>query len=298
MSQYRVGCAGWHYQDWVGPVYPPRLPTSRWLERYATLFPVVEIDSTFYEIPSEATVEGWLQRVRASPGFSFCAKVPQKATHESLPRGDTRSLDDVIGRFLERVVDPLEHAGRMETILVQLPPTFAMVGIAEDGEPLDQLAALLDLLGPKKRRVAVEFRHASWYEHLGERLHPEVVDALSGRGAACVRVDGLGSQFTKSRTTRWSYFRLHGRRGNIPPGERSLRHAKYNYLYAPQEISELAQAVRQAAAEDERTIVIFNNHYRGQAARNGLDLLAALGLARPSEAVMVARETRLDDFDG
>ena len=131
---------------------------------------------------------------------------------------------------------------------------------------------------------------------MGEEALPDVVDALSGLQVAIVRVDGLGFVFTRSRTAPWSYFRLHGRRSDIPPSERDLPHARYNYLYSQDEIAQLAAEVRRAHDADERTTVIFNNHYRAQGAKNALDLTKALGLAAPPFQLAVPKESRLDDF--
>lgn len=296
MSELRIGCAGWSYRDWVGPVYPARLPPAKWLESYAGMFPVVEIDATFYAIPTPLTVEGWIQRTRALPGFTFCAKVPQAATHEALPRGRKEEARRVLDEFVRIVVAPLEEAGRLEALLVQLPPSFGLDGTEEVHDAVTALAEFVEPLLPRRRRVAVEFRQQSWYEHVGERVAPEALEALAALPVAVAHVDGLGSRFHGSRTTKWSYFRLHGRRENIPPSERGLSHAPYNYLYSLKEIGEVAAPIAARAQEDERTLVVFNNHYQGQAVRNAMDLMAALGLARPKRQAGVARETKLDQF--
>lgn len=280
----------------MGVVYPPHVPPGRWLETYASMFPIVEIDSTFYALPSEQTVDSWVRRSQSLPGFRFTAKVPQDVTHRHLARGALADAKAVLAEFERIVLAPLEAADRLEGVLVQLPPTFALYEEAGATDPLDALLRVVEALGPKARRVAVEFRHQSWFEHVGERLVPDVLEAMSAVGASVVYVDGLGSRLHGSRTARWSYVRLHGRRTDLLPGERTLSHAPYNYLYNSREIGEIGDKVRQLQAQDERTIVIFNNHYRGQAARNAMDLMEALGLGRPKPAVPFARETKLDQF--
>lgn len=296
MANLRIGCAGWSYRDWVGPVYPPRLPPSRWLESYAALFPLVEIDATFYALPTPQTVEGWLARARDLRGFTFSAKAPQAATHEALPRGRLDAARAALDEFRRVVVEPLEREGRLEAVLVQLPPGFSYDGTEDVPDSVAALAEVLQRLEPRRRRVAVEFRHQSWYEHVGERVVQEALEALSALGVAVVHVDGLGSRLHGSRSVDWSYVRLHGRREQIPPSERGLSHAPYNYLYSAEEIRSLAAPIAARASEDERTIVIFNNHYRGQAARNAIDLMAALGLPTPKRTVAPQRETHLEDF--
>jgi uncharacterized protein YecE (DUF72 family) len=296
MAALLVGCAGWHYDDWKGVVYPPHLAPARWLPHYARLFPVVEVDATFYRLPQPATVQSWLERVGEAPQFTFATKLNQEATHEHLPAGRLEAARDIVRKQLEVVIEPLERAGRFEAVLVQLPPGFTRVDRAGSQDALDALCEVVEALEPRRRHVAVEFRHASWYQHLGEESLPEVVDAFSGLRAAIVRVDGLGFAFTRSRTTPWSYFRLHGRRSDIPPSERDLAHARYNYLYSREEIAGLAQTIRRVHDGDERTTVIFNNHYQGQGARNAADLTAALGLPPPAVHASVPKESRLDDF--
>lgn len=296
MGVTRIGCAGWSYRDWVGPVYPSHVPAVRWLEAYAELFPLVEIDSTFYSIPSEATVRGWIERTRTLADFRFTAKLPQDLTHRALPKGNQAEVARLVAEFNERVVEPLEGSGKLHALLVQLPPTFAIFETAGTSTALEALSDLVRRLEPERRKVAVEFRHGSWYEHVGERLVPDVLEALTGLHVAAAQVDGLGSRFTQSRTTPWTYFRLHGRRAVIPPSERSLSHAPYNYLYTKDEVAEIAGAVRASETRDESTVVVFNNHYRGQAAHNAMDLLEAMGKPRPRPATQFKRESRLDDF--
>jgi uncharacterized protein YecE (DUF72 family) len=297
MGDVRVGCAGWYYDDWVGAVYPPRLTSEAWLSHYASLFPMVEVDATFYRVPEPAVVQGWLERVADRPTFRFAVKLDRRVTHELLPAGLLDDAHRAVEAYVDAVVKPLEAARRLEAVLVQLPPAF---GHAERVAGLDALDAILQVvaaLDPKRRRVAVEFRHTSWYEHVGERLVPDVADAFTGRGVAAVHVDGLGMRFDQSRTADWSYFRLHGRRSTIPASERALPHARYNYLYSAAELADLAGRVQKAAVDDASTLVIFNNHYRGQAARNGLDMMRAMG-QRVQARLAVPREARLDDFLG
>ncbi|HLE47048.1 MAG TPA: DUF72 domain-containing protein, partial [Candidatus Thermoplasmatota archaeon] len=234
----------------------------------------------------------------AVPNFRFAAKLPQDITHKALPKGSLDEATKIRALFHERVIEPLEKAKRLEAILVQLPPTYAYYGAAGEQDALAALTRLLEELEPKRRRVAVEFRHGSWFDHVGERLAPEVQEILASLSVATVRVDGLGFRFHSSRTAPWTYFRLHGRRENIPPSERGLSHAPYNYLYSKDEIAGLAEPIRAAAAEDASTLVVFNNHFKGQAARNALDLFAALNLPQPKAAITLSRAAKLDEYFG
>src|SRR5204862_5351608 len=74
-----IGCSGWNYRDWRGPVYPEKLPARRWLEHYAELFDTVEINNTFYRLPSESAVAGWVEQTPR--GFRFAVKGSRYITH-------------------------------------------------------------------------------------------------------------------------------------------------------------------------------------------------------------------------
>ena len=92
----RVGCSGWVYRDWRGPVYPPELPQRRWFERYAELFDTVEINNTFYRLPPPETVEQW--EAQAPPGFLFSPKIGQFGSHRMKLRDAARWLPNHLDR--------------------------------------------------------------------------------------------------------------------------------------------------------------------------------------------------------
>lgn len=282
-----IGAAGWHYEDWAGPVYPKSAPARRWLELYVERFPIAEIDSTFYAIPPPATVEGWIERTRKRPDFKFTAKVPKDATHSALLKGDVSAIDAVAREFVDIVVEPLTRAGRYEASLVQLPPAFE-----RSAESIRHLDHLLAALAPECR-VAVEFRNATWRDESG-RVHADAAAALRGRGIVSADVDGLGSKISSEAPGEWGYFRFHGRRGVVPEEERHSRHAAYDYLYSRPELLELAAPVRRAAERQRRTLVIFNNHYGGQAVRNAESLAEILHVT--VSASTAPKRVRLDDF--
>jgi uncharacterized protein YecE (DUF72 family) len=283
MEHVRVGCVGWHYPHWSGPVYPSGLAPARWLEAYANLFGVVEVDTTFYGLPTEMTVARWLRTVDRREGFGFATKAPREATHEAFPRGRRRTMERALRTFVDRVVVPIERCGRSEGVLLQLPPSVA----ATQGS-LRMLAAALDDLDAGARRVAVEFRHRSWFGRDGTLL-PTALDLMRGADAAVVHVDGLRQRFTPSRTAAWSYFRFHGR-ADEQGG------TGYDYLYRSGEIVEIAQAVRASARSDRRTIAVFNNDVAAQAPRNAVDLLRELGLPAPRFDGEALRTVSLDEF--
>jgi len=143
----RIGACAWSFGDWRDTFYPSDFPESQWLEFYANYFPAVEVDSTFYAAPAEATIQRWIEITPAA--FRFACKLPREITH-------IRRLRDCIAElnsFL-RAIEPL--APKLQVILIQLPPSFA---------PKDGKTALLKFLEqlPRDFRFAIEFRHASWH---------------------------------------------------------------------------------------------------------------------------------------
>ena len=143
----RIGACAWSFDDWRGSFYPSDFPESQWLEFYANYFPAVEVDSTFYAAPAEATIQRWIEITPAA--FRFACKLPREITH-------TRRLRDCIAElnsFL-RAIEPL--APKLQVILIQLPPSFA----PKEGKTA--LRKFLEQL-PRDFRFAIEFRHASWH---------------------------------------------------------------------------------------------------------------------------------------
>jgi uncharacterized protein YecE (DUF72 family) len=196
-----IGCSGWNYDSWRGHLYPPGLPESRWLERYAEEFETVEVNATFYRLPSRQTVERWVEAT--PPGFVFAVKASRYLTHVRR----LRDLAPGIERLRERI-EPLVRARRLGPVLWQLPATFT-----RDDERLDEAVSAL---GPG--RHAFEFRHETWFA-------PEVAEILRRHSIAFVHADSDRRKLPPApATAAWSYLRLHdgrGRRGNYT--ERQLR---------------------------------------------------------------------------
>ncbi len=133
MRRVRVGCSGWSYKDWRGGLYPAGLPQRSWLERYAEVFDTVEINNTFYRLPTRAAVQGWVEQ--SPPGFVFAVKSSRYLTH--IKR--LTDMDRGVARLLERL-EPLTGSPKMGPMLWQLPGNFR-----RDDE---RLAFALDHLPP------------------------------------------------------------------------------------------------------------------------------------------------------
>ena len=150
-STIHAGTSGWAYPLWKPAFYPAKLPAKRFLEHYASVLNSVEVNYTFRAFPSATTIAGWLAATPADFRFSF--KAPQRITHISR----LRSCHEAVERFVT-VLEPIRAAGKLGTLLFQLPPNFK----ADPAQLADFLFAPA-LQGPAAPRVAFEFRHPSWF---------------------------------------------------------------------------------------------------------------------------------------
>jgi uncharacterized protein YecE (DUF72 family) len=200
MKPVRVGCSGWNYKHWRESVYPKGVPQREWLPYYATLFDTVEVNATFYRLPSRDTVSSW---VESTPDdFIFSIKASRYLSHVKR----LREIADGIARLREGI-EPLLETPKMGPLLWQLPENFHR----DDERLADALEALPDW------RHCIEFRHPSWFV-------PEVLAMLREHGVALVIGDHPQRRFQLHElTTDWTYVRLHhgkrGRRGNYSQSE-------------------------------------------------------------------------------
>jgi uncharacterized protein YecE (DUF72 family) len=233
LKPVRIGCSGWNYRDWKDRLYSGA-PASEWLELYAQAFDTVELNNTFYRLPSEAAVAGWVERSPAR--FTFAVKVSRYLTHVKR----LTDLDGGIKTFWERI-QPLAEASKLGPVLWQLPETFK-----RDDE---RLRGTLSSLPPG--RHCFEFRHPSWFDR-------QVYDALREAGAALVIGDHPERPFQAHQMTAdWTFIRFHrGRRGRL---------GKYS-------TSELETWKRRIAGWRSRVEVYayFNNDWQGFAVDNAL----------------------------
>lgn len=228
----RIGCSGWNYPHWRGVVYPEGVPQRLWLRRYAEMFGTVEVNNTFYRLPSASAVESWVEQT--PPGFRLAIKASRYLTHIKRLR-ELRSGAETLFERLE----PLASTPKMGPVLWQLPESFR-----RDDERLGTALA-----GLPPGRHAFEFRHPSWFA-------PEVYALLREHGAALVIADHPERRFqTHELTAGWTYVRLHhgrrGRRGNYSEAE--------------------LDAWRERIAEWRSRVEVYvylNNDWEGFAARN------------------------------
>jgi uncharacterized protein YecE (DUF72 family) len=178
-----VGTSGYSYKEWKGPFYPAKLPAKDFLRHYGEHLGTVEINNTFYRMPTAKLVEGWASEVPES--FRFAVKAPQRITHIAKLVDTT----DATGTFV-RTVSAL--GSRLGPLLFQLPP-FLRKDVA-------RLSAFLDA-APKGYRIAFEFRHASWFDD-------EVWAALRDHGVSLCVAEGEALASPLVATADWGYVRL------------------------------------------------------------------------------------------
>ncbi len=260
----RVGPAGWSYKDWEGIVYP-ETPGRRFdpLAYLARFFDTIEVNSSFYRIPPPTHATSWARRAAVNPDFRFTTKLYRGFTHENeTAPGDA----DAFRRFL----DPLAEAGRLGALLVQFPWSFR-----NDADNRARIARILEEFAHYPK--AVEVRHASFDD-------AEFFAMLEAAGAAFVNLDQpLFSDSIKPAaiaTGGLGYVRFHGRNY-----QKWFAHSesweRYDYLYSKQELEPWVVRIRSLAAERD-VYVVTNNHFRGQAIVNAVELKEALG--QPADA--------------
>jgi uncharacterized protein YecE (DUF72 family) len=179
----RIGTSGYSYAAWKGNFYPQKMAAKDMLRFYAERFPTVEINNTFYRMPTGALLSGWAGQV--PEGFTFAIKAPKRITHD-------RRLKEC-GELVEILFRATATLGpRLGPLLFQLPPNMR--------KDVPRLRSFFDDM--PEGRMAFEFRHASWFDD-------EVYETLRARGAAlCVADTGEEPAAPLVATTDWGYLRL------------------------------------------------------------------------------------------
>jgi uncharacterized protein YecE (DUF72 family) len=260
LRRIRVGTSGWSYPDWEGRFYPRDKPRGfDELAYLAGYFDGVEVNSSFYRPPAARAVASWLRRT--PPTFEFTFKLYQRFTHE---RGRPWTADEV--RQFRDGLAPAREAGRLGAVLVQFPWSFR----AGD-EALRHLDAVRRDFGDLP--LVVEVRHASW---TAERA----IGYLKSAGLGFCDIDQpaarTGVPPMALVTSPVGYVRLHGRNREAWFAKDAGRDARYDYLYSEAELAEWIGRIHEIARASEKTYVFTNNHYRGQAPANALQILSKL----------------------
>lgn len=260
-NKIRIGPAGWAYKDWEGVVYPQK-PGTKFdpLEYLARFFNTIEINSSFYRPFTASTANSWAHRVDKARDFMFTAKLHRVFTHE---RGKATAEDE---KQVREGMDALTNAGKLGAVLLQFPWSFKNT----DDERV-YLAKLLERF--KDYPLVLEIRHSSWN-------NPQIYEWLEEMSVGICNVDQ--PLFAKSikpadlTTSPIGYVRLHGRNYQDWFREKAPRDDRYNYLYSIDELDPWITRIKEIAAKTKEAYVITNNHFRGQAVVNALEIKATV----------------------
>ncbi|HXK32767.1 MAG TPA: DUF72 domain-containing protein [Dehalococcoidia bacterium] len=254
-----VGTSGWEYAHWRGSFYPRRPAPRDTLAFYAARFPTVELNGTFYRLPARETFESWARRTPRD--FVFAMKASRYLTH--ILR--LREPQEAVRRMLERAQGLGDKLG---PLLLQLPPT-----LERDAARLDGTLELIELTAPGTR-VAVEFRHASWWRDETRRL-------LERRGAALCLADRGSRIITPEwRTADWGYVRFHEGLARPRP------------CYGRWALQSWAQRIRRLYGVDADVYAYFNNDASACAIRDAetfTRIADAVGIAAAARVALARR---------
>ncbi|MGQ9546479.1 MAG: DUF72 domain-containing protein [Dehalococcoidia bacterium] len=232
--KYYIGCSGWHYEHWRGLYYPAELPKSGWLSFYAQQFSTVELNNSFYHLPSEKAFATWRQSTPSD--FVFAVKVSRYITHIKRLGNLGSAVENFIGRagLLAEKLGPL---------LYQLPPSMKRND--------ERLRNFLLSLPPKYQHVA-EFRHESW-------IDDQVFDILRRHNVGLCVFDMPGFTCPLVTTSDFAYVRFHGSEG------------LYSSCYSDKELSQWAEKIARLKSI-KACYVYFNNDAEAFAVNNAMTL--------------------------
>jgi len=273
MGTIQVGVCGWGDHD---DLYTQKVRNRDKLSVYASHFPIVEVDSSFYAILPQRNYESW---VRDTPDcFGFIVKPHQAMTGHQ--RGDAPAHRKELFRQFEESIQPLVEAKKLKTLLFQFPPWFDCTR-----ENVQYVQACRQAM--TSYPFAVEFRHRSWFD---KRFCERTLDFLRKIEATHVLCDepqvGAGSVpiVTAVAHPGLSLVRFHGRNhsGWRDPGEgQNWRDVRYLYRYSEEELAEWVPRIEKVAKEADEVCILFNNNSGGDASANAKQFSDMLGL-RPS----------------
>ena len=236
MARYYIGTSGWVYPHWRGAFYPQGLAQALWLGYYASHFDTVELNNSFYRLPTEKNFQGWRDRV--PPGFRFAVKASRFITH-------IKKLNDVaapLATFLDRA---RLLGDKLGPILYQMPPN-----LHRNDERLSAFLALL----PADMQHVIEFRHVSW-------LDEAVLDMLRRYEVGFCIFDMPGLECPVASTADFAYVRFHGSTG------------MYSSRYSERELENWAIMMERLAGELKEIYIFFNNDAGGFAVENAISLM-------------------------
>ena len=256
-----VGTCGWSYDDWKDVFYPSALKQQNFLEFYSNIFRTVEIDSSFYHIPSKNTVSNWVKNTPLD--FKFSAKLPQEITHKA--KLELNKSEKSLKLYWDNIL-PLETSGKMHAHLIQLPPNFVFE------KHWDKLENFLYLWNDFREThgnnlrwcPVVEFRHKSWMKDKTFNLLKDTNTAY------CAVIEPEVPPRMDITRKDLFYLRFHGY-GKKP---------WWNYSFSNQELNQWAEVLNEHFSKNPKTVKVayFNNHFSGYAVKNAMDIMPKIGI--------------------
>jgi len=230
-----IGTSGWSYGHWSGIFYPEGIKPAQYLEYYLTKFNCVELNSSFYHLPRESTVKGWIRRTPES--FRFCPKLSRFITHQKRLADTQEALTKYFDLFQDM-------KARMGPVLIQLPP-----GLKYDRSLVSDFFDLLNSLY-REYQFAIEIRHKSW-------IRDDFIQLLSNSGISFVIADS-GNRFPYYEvvTADFLYLRLHGPEKLYASG------------YHDTDLFKFAEKIINWLNEELEVWTFFNNDFGGFAVKN------------------------------
>jgi uncharacterized protein YecE (DUF72 family) len=288
-----VGTAGFSYKDWEGTVYPPGLKKKKHpLEFLAQYFDCCEINTSFYGHIQPKIGKQWCELVaNANPNFEFTAKLFRSFTHapgavlQSTSAATLNPLDADETKAKEGL-DSIAARNKLGALLIQFPISFK-----NTDENREYLQKLIERF--REYPLVVESRHATWD-------NPEVLAGFAQKHVAFCNIDqprlGRAVSATEHATAPLAYVRLHGR--NYKEWFQSdNRDDRYNYLYTPQQLEPWKEKIERLGRKAQKTFAVTNNHYKGKAAVNALELKQMLtGKKVKAPSTLVEHYPELKDF--
>ena len=235
IGEIRIGCSGWNYRHWRGLFYPAKLPIRAWFAHYAECFDTVEINNSFYRLPSAEVFDAW--REQAPPGFRYAVKANRFLTHQKKLKDPAEPLARMFGNVL--------HLGdKLGPILYQLPPRWRL--------DLGRLRDFLALLPPGQTHV-FEFREPSW-------MTDEVFGLLDACGVSFCTHDMPGMAVPRLAVGRIANVRFHGSSG------------KYWGRYSAGQLADWHAWMEAEQMRGRDVYAYFNNDIHGHAIEDALAL--------------------------
>jgi len=233
--KYYVGCSGWHYEHWKLLYYPEGLAKSKWLQFYAKQFNTVELNNSFYHLPSEKAFVSW--RESSPDNFVFAVKVSRFITHIKRLKNFGAAMENFLSRacLLKSKLGPL---------LYQLPPNMK-----RNDELLESFLSSL----PQKYQYVFEFRHESW-------LNDSVFHILQRYNTGLCVFDMPGFTCPLVATSDFAYIRFHGSTG------------MYSSCYSNEELSQWVEKIAQLAQNLKAVYIYFNNDAEAFSVKNAIIL--------------------------